>query len=298
MNRDLMKTIHKIEHFIDENLDRPITLVQISREAGYSPWYVSRIYRKARGRTLFSYIHKKRLMLAASDIISQDRKVIDTALDFLFDSHEGFTRAFVKEFGVTPSTWKQERSADLIDRHDLNQILKRKDRAMDEKMKETMVPVFVQIMKKPRRKLLVKRGESATHYYEYCKEVGCEVWDDLSDYSNALTEPMGMWLPGKMIPEGTSKYVQGVEFAIDADIQEPEGFELVTLEPVDMLLFQGPPFTDEDFEDAISALWDFIERFDPLIYGYRWAKEKAPRFQYIPEGYRGYIEGLPVEKVE
>jgi hypothetical protein len=247
---------------------------------------------------LFAHIRKQRLILAAADIINEDRKIIDTALDFMFDSHEGFTRSFVKEFGITPSALKQGHSASLIDSHDLNQISIKGEETMEEETKRSMVPVFIQIMKKPERKLIVKRGEKAANYFDYCNEVGCEVWDDLGAFKNALTEPMGMWLPNKMIPEGTSKYVQGVEFAIDADIPVPEGFDLVILEPVDMMLFQGPAFDDEDFEDAISTLWDFIEHFDPLIYGYRWAKEKAPRFQYIPEGYRGYIEGLPVEKVE
>lgn len=298
MNREQIRMIKEVEEYIEENLNRKITLVQIAREVGYSPWYVSRLYQQARGMTLFAYIRKRRLVLAAGDLLYQDKKVIDTALDFLFDSHEGFTRAFVREFGVTPSRLKREDPSNLLNCHELDSIRKKEERVMERNEKETLVPVFVQIMEKPARKLLVKRGEKATHYFDYCKEVGCDVWDDLAAYSKALTEPMGLWLPDAMIPDGTSKYVQGVEFDLETEVEVPEGFDLITLDPVDMMLFQGPPFEDEDFGEAIQALWDFIEQFDPLVYGYRWANDKAPRFQYIPEGYRGYIEGLPVEKVK
>jgi hypothetical protein len=35
-------------------------------------------------------------------------KVIDVELDFVFDSHEGFPRAFSKEFGVTPHKYSKK----------------------------------------------------------------------------------------------------------------------------------------------------------------------------------------------
>jgi AraC-like DNA-binding protein len=35
-------------------------------------------------------------------------KVLDVALDFEFDSHEGFTRAFTREFGLKPKRYSLE----------------------------------------------------------------------------------------------------------------------------------------------------------------------------------------------
>ena len=32
-------------------------------------------------------------------------RIVDVAFDFVFDSHEGFTRAFTKEFGVSPKKY-------------------------------------------------------------------------------------------------------------------------------------------------------------------------------------------------
>ena len=80
-------------------------------------------------------------------------------------------------------------------------------------MAETKKPetVFVQVLDWPVRKMIVKRAKKATHYFEYCEEVGCDVWDELAAVESALQEPMGLWLPEAFRAPGTSEYVQGVE---------------------------------------------------------------------------------------
>jgi len=39
----------------------------------------------------------------------EDVRIVDVAFDFVFDSHEGFTRAFSKQFGLTPQRFYQEK---------------------------------------------------------------------------------------------------------------------------------------------------------------------------------------------
>ena len=46
--------------------------------------------------------------------------------------------------------------------------------------------VFVQVVERPERKLILKRGKKATNYFEYCEEAGCEVWDVLTGIREAL----------------------------------------------------------------------------------------------------------------
>ncbi len=64
-----------------------------------------------------------------------------------------------------------------------------------------------------------------------------------------------------------------------------------------MMVFQGEPFQDEEFEDAIDEIWEHAKKLDPKLYGYDWDPEAAPRFQLEPQGYRGYIEAYPVKKL-
>ena len=158
--------------------------------------------------------------------------------------------------------------------------------------------VFVQVVDRPERKLILKRGTKARHYFEYCEELGCdEVWEILSGIKEAIYEPIGMWLPDNLRPPGTSFYAQGVEVPSDYSGEVPEGFELIVLTPCKMMVFQGQPYDDEIFEQAIGDLKEVMENYNPELYGFSWADEDGPRFQLEPMGYRGYIEARPVRQL-
>jgi AraC family transcriptional regulator len=77
----------------------------------------------------------------------------------------------------------------------------------------------------------------------------------------------------------------------------PEGYDMVSLPACKMMVFQGQPYDDAKFEDAISDLWEVMKKYDPKIYGFEWADDDCPRFQLAPMGYRGYIEARPVRQV-
>ena len=158
--------------------------------------------------------------------------------------------------------------------------------------------VFVQVVERPARKLILKRGIKATDYFEYCEELGCDDWGLLTSIKEAMYEPVGLWLPDKLIKPGTSKYVQGVEVPADYAGTVPEGFEIIDLEPCSMMVFQGEPYDDEAFGENIQEIWRVMETYDPTLYGFTWADEDAPRFQLEPQGFRGYIEARPVRRMK
>lgn len=296
---DKINAVDRMQVYIKEHLREVITLNMLADIAGYSPWYAARIFKELVGISAFEYIRKLRLSSAALMLRDDEVKVIDVAFDYLFDSHEGFTRAFSKSFGMTPKKYAQQTPPIQLFmpyyiRH-LYVMRKKGERPMSEK--NTQNTVFVQVVEKAARKLILKRGIKATHYFEYCEEVGCDVWGILSSIKGALGEPLGLWLPKKLIRENTSEYVQGVEVPLDFEGAIPEGFEVIDLNPCKMMIFQGQPFKDEDFSEAIADLWKVIDNYDPTLYGFEFAADEAPRFQMEPQGYRGYIEGRPVKKL-
>ena len=157
--------------------------------------------------------------------------------------------------------------------------------------------IFVQVIERPARKALLRRGKKAEEYFAYCEEVGCDVWDVLLSVKGALYEPAGMWLPPAMVTPGTSRYVQGVEVPADYASVVPEGFELIGLAPCKLMVFQGAPYDDEVFAEEISYVQKAMARYDPTFYGFRWADDDGPRIQLEPRGSRGYIEARPVKHV-
>ncbi len=296
-----INAVQRMQHYIEEHIAEPITLYMLANAAGYSPWHSGRIFKELTGKTPFEYIRALRLSRAAIKMRDQEVKIIDVALDFVFDSHEGFTRAFSKQFGMTPQSYcKNTPPIKLFMPSPVRGyylMLQKGEDNMSEK--SSAKTVFVQVIDRPARKMLLKRGIKAEHYFEYCEEVGCEVWGILSSIKEAVYEPIGMWLPENLRTHGTSVYAQGVEVSVDYSGQIPEGFELIDLQPCKMMVFQGQPYEDDEkFEGEIDEVREAMKNYKPETYGFRWADEDGPKFQLIPMGYRGYIEARPVRQLD
>lgn len=295
-----IKAVQRMQDYIEQHTAEPITLRMLARAGGYSPWHSARIFKELTGKTPFEYIRTVRLSQAAIRLRDEDVRIIDVALDFVFDSHEGFTRAFSKQFGMSPRYYSRNTPPLKLFMptriRDYYLKMQQGEGIMSEK--PSTYTVFVQVVDRPERKLILKRGVRATHYFEYCEEGGCdEVWGVLTGIKDALYEPIGMWLPENLRRPDTSVYAQGVEMPADYADKVPEGFELIDLPPCKMLVFQGQPYDDEKFEQAIGNLWEVMKSYDPELYGFAWADEDGPRFQLEPMGYRGYIEARPVRQL-
>ena len=301
-----VEAVGKMQEYIKSHINDPITLYDLAQACGFSPWHASRIFKELIGKTPFEYIRAFRVSRAALKLRDEDVKVIDVAFDFVFNTHEGFTRAFSSQFGINPVKYKKQTPPvklfipfQIKDKYNYQLNKERKmDKNNPKKSDRTPHTVFVQVIERPQRKLILKRGIKATEYFTYCEEVGCDVWGILISIKEALYEPVGLWLPDEMIPKGTSKYAQGVEVLYDYSGQVPEGFDIIDLQPCKMMIFQGPPFEDEEFEEAIHDLRDVMKSYNPEIYGFKWTEQDAPRFQMEPQGYRGYIEGRPVRETK
>lgn len=93
----------KVLAYIEDHIQEKIRLPELAEIAGYSPFYFSRLFSEAMGMPATGYIRIRKLQHAAVSLL-KGNKVLDVALLYAFDSHEGFTRAFTQLFGSTPST--------------------------------------------------------------------------------------------------------------------------------------------------------------------------------------------------
>ncbi len=270
--------------YIESHLSCKISLNQLAQAGGYSPWHGARLFKEATGVSPFSYIRSRRLATAAHQLGVGRQSIVDVAMEFVFDSHEGFTRAFTKQFGMNPSDFRKALAA----------YHARTSKITISEGEPCMDTVFVQVIDRVERKAIVKFAHKATDYFTYCEEVGCEIWDVLASIKGALFEPIGMWMPKNLRKLGTGEYAQGVEVPADYAGEIPQGFDLISLPACKMMVFQGPAYDDEQFEQAITDIWELMKSYDPSLYGFTWADEDGPRFQLAPMGYRGYIEARPV----
>lgn len=286
------KAVQRMQDYILEHLTQSITLGDLAKAAMFSPWYAHRLFRDLTGVSPAEYIRRTRLTEAAKRIKAEDTRIIDIAMDLGYESVDGFTRAFSREYGMTPSAYRLHPVPIPLF---VAYGVKFREMMKERKPMENVRNVFVQPVRKPERKVIIKRGVQAEEYWDYCMEVGCDIWGTLLSMDSLCGEPVCLWLPEKYITPNTSKYVQGVEVEMDYAGPVPEGFDIISLPACEYLMFQGEPFAEENYAEAITALKQAMDKYDPGIIGYQWDTEN-PRIQLEPRGERGYIELMAVKQ--
>ncbi|MCQ4921592.1 HD domain-containing protein [Tissierella carlieri] len=87
--------------YIEENVNESIIIEDVAKNAGYSLYYFSRMFKKQMGLSIMEYVIERRLIKASEEIAS-GKKIIDVALNYGYQSHSGFTKAFKNKFGFSP----------------------------------------------------------------------------------------------------------------------------------------------------------------------------------------------------
>ena len=287
-----IEAVQRMQDYIATHLDLNITMADLARVSQYSPWYSYRIFVNLLHMTPTVYIRRLRLSKSALQLRDEKVKIVEVAFDAGFDSVDGYQRAFYKEFGYNPHEYSVCPSPIyLFKPYGIKYTNRKENKDMSE-----VKNVFVQVIEKPERKVIIKRGKEATEYFQYCEEVGCDVWGLLCSMKSISGEPVCLWLPKSYIKAGTSEYVQGVEVAMDYSGEIPEGFDVIELPKCKYIMFQGEPFEEEKFCEAIEQVWGAIKKYNPETIGYEWDNSN-PRIQLEPIGTRGYIELHSVKSI-
>ena len=288
--QDQIEAVQRMQDYIGEHIGETITLADLARAALFSPWYSHRLFVRWTGLAPSEYIRRLRLSKSALKLRDETCRITDISFEMGFGSVDGYQRAFYREFGCNPREYAN-RPVPLYLFTPYG--VKYKTQEKENRMKEVK-NVFIQLTERPARKVILKRGKKAAEYFSYCEEVGCDVWGLLTSIRSISGEPVCLWLPASLIRPGTSESVQGVEVACDYDGAVPEGFEVIDLPPAKYLMFQGEPFEEEDYGEAICEVQEAIKKYDPSGIGLAWDTSN-PRIQLEPRGTRGYIELLAVK---
>lgn len=280
-----IEAVQRMQDHIEMHWMEEITLADLARASHFSPWYAHRLFTEQVGLTPGDYVRRLRLSRAALRLRDEDLSITEAAFAAGFGSVDGFQRAFLREFGCNPGAYAAK-PVPIYLFTPYGVKFKRVERS--ERM-ETVRNVFIQVVDKPERSVIIKRGKTAADYFAYCEEVGCEVWGLLKSIPALEGEPVCLWLPKAYQKPGTSEYVQGVEVAADYKGIVPEGFELITLPAAKYMMFQGEPFAEADYCQAIEDVQQSMAKYDPSVLGLTW-DERQPRIQLEPIGQRGYIE--------
>ncbi|MBP5601431.1 MAG: helix-turn-helix transcriptional regulator, partial [Treponema sp.] len=87
--------------YVEKNIENKIELKELADFMSYSPFYISRKFVDIYGIPITGYVRIRKLQYSIKDLLD-GMKVIDVAMKYSFESHEGFSRSFKSLFGSSP----------------------------------------------------------------------------------------------------------------------------------------------------------------------------------------------------
>jgi AraC family transcriptional regulator len=107
---NLLDTFKESLLYIEDNLTAKLSVQDIAKHVYVSNFYFQRLFSIFAGINVADYIRKRKLSLAAEELVIDDSKVIDVAYKYGYESPESFARAFKRFHGVNPSDVKTSRT--------------------------------------------------------------------------------------------------------------------------------------------------------------------------------------------
>ena len=107
-NEEKISAVRRMQEYIMAHYQEEVTLPDLAKAAMYSPWHALRAFAELTGKTPFDYLRAVRLSAAAKQLRDTNMSVLDVALASAFGSHEGFTKAFSREFAISPQRYRKE----------------------------------------------------------------------------------------------------------------------------------------------------------------------------------------------
>lgn len=107
-----MNNFYKISEamkYIDTHLNDALSVQMIAEQFSFSPYYFHRLFTSIVGKSLMAYVRDRRIGYACKMLNETDRKVLDIALDFGFDSAQSFSRTFKSITGMSPTKYRSRK---------------------------------------------------------------------------------------------------------------------------------------------------------------------------------------------
>lgn len=97
-----IKTINETIDYIEEHITNKLTQIEISKQFSISQYHFNRMFKTVVGQTIKQYVLERKLSYAYQRIKYSKDTIIDIAYEYGFEYPEVFSRAFKKQYGITP----------------------------------------------------------------------------------------------------------------------------------------------------------------------------------------------------
>ena len=109
--QEYTRRIQKVQDYIEANIDKHLSLEELSNEAGFSKYHFSRIFQAIIQEPLAHYVNRIRMERALFLLAHRtDKNMTDIAYELGFTDSAIFSRAFKNYHGISPREYRQEYS--------------------------------------------------------------------------------------------------------------------------------------------------------------------------------------------
>lgn len=170
---------------IEERIQEKLTIENLAEELYLSKYHYQRLFRETVGDSVMRYVARRRMTLAAQEL-AQHREVtiLEIALKYGYDTHEGFTRSFRAHMGVTPAEYRKYHGTVFAPAMPKERCVMLYSKMTDEMLRELNA-------------LIVQAKETAdyTRKNKYAVSRDCagyaDYWEHIADKADAMAQALG-----------------------------------------------------------------------------------------------------------
>ncbi|MEK6645709.1 MAG: AraC family transcriptional regulator [Candidatus Firestonebacteria bacterium] len=101
------RVVKEIVEYINNNITKKLTLNYLAKQAIFSPYYFSRIFKDVTGFSIREYINHKRIILAKELLQKESIRIIDVCYEVGYENLSYFNFIFKKLVGVSPFKYRK-----------------------------------------------------------------------------------------------------------------------------------------------------------------------------------------------
>lgn len=290
-------------YWLEDKLPDNPSLLDMSKQIGYSPYYCSTKFHEIVGMTIKSYIAGRRLAKATLEIRDTKERILDIAIKNGYSSQEALTRAFVNAYGCTPAVYRRKPIPIALSNIQvvlLPEFYNKGEKTMN---KTCLKNAEVRMEYLPAHKYIGIWSDKANGYGDFWSENNCDEVCGIIESMRHLSDPViGCHMAGWHYVNGARKYFYGFGVSHDYDGDIPQGFTIKEFPASYYLVFFHPAFdylkdNGEVMEHVENLAWNYdIEAENFNNQKYLWNEEVCQDYQrHYPE-VLGYEVLRPVKK--
>lgn len=107
VSNEAERVVKEILDYMNNNITKELTLSHLSKQAIFSPYYFSRVFKDVMGFSIREYINQKRVLLAKELLRKQNIRIINVCYEVGYKNLSYFNFIFKKLTGIPPLRYRK-----------------------------------------------------------------------------------------------------------------------------------------------------------------------------------------------